>query len=129
MVCLPWSANAGAEMASVSSGSVKVSVSVAPRYKLLAAKPLDMARVGQDGHSERLCLATNSLRPIMPLTLVRRFTRGPNESEPHAAQEIQIRAAPHVTGWTCMPLRDDSALLAFNPADRPGSQLLLVRPE
>lgn len=128
-VLLPAAANPGPAVGSASSGSVEISVSVAPRYKVLAVNAPDATGVRPGPHSDLLCWATNSSAPTIPVKLVRSTTRRPNLREAESGEDMQLVDGT-TTGLSRCGLMDDrSAPRAPNPKDRLAGQLLLVRPE
>ena len=129
---LPAAANAGPAVGSVSSGSVEISVSVAPRYKV-APEAAVVAHFRPAVHSGRYCLATNLPAPTMPVVLVWSSSRRPGSPEAEAVlvpgqyTEIEPEAAAGVR--PCGLVEDDSTSHAPGQAGRPAGRLLLVRPE
>lgn len=120
-------ANAGPGTGPTSSGTVEISISVAPRYKLLAEEASGAGAI-QEGQSGRVCLTTNSSALSLPVMLVRPFRRRPEPSKaepghdwPADGSATEIRS--------CGPGQDHSAPLDLDPMERSASQLVLVRPD
>ena len=96
-----------AELGPISSGSIQIQVSVAPRYAL---RTTDGSTAGS------YCLAGNGLAPAFPVELVRQDHAGNHTGQsplPIASCQQQLRAGV----WTSAD------------ASNAGTQLLLVRPE
>lgn len=128
-VLLPAAANPGPAVGSAFSGSVEISVSVAPRYKVLAVSAPDAARVRPRTHSDRLCLATNSSAPTMPVMLVRPTTRRQHLRKAGSGEDMQLAEGAETEIWRCGLMKDQSTSRVVNPMGWSASQLLLVRPE
>lgn len=128
-ILLPAAANSSPAVGSSSSGSVEISVSVAPGYKVLAIEASDGASVQPDVHSARLCLATNSSSPTMPVMLVRPSARRPELREPASDVNMQPADGTALGIRPCGLTDDSSASRAFDPADLRTNQMLLVHPE
>lgn len=129
MAMMPASAQSSRPAGLASSGSVRISVSVAPRYEVRAVNASTPAGARPKGYSVRLCLVTNSSVPPMPVALVRPSAprmddgrAGGGADEPGA---MGIRAGD----VRCSPIDDGFAPEVLNAADRAGGQWLLVRPE
>lgn len=123
---LPAAANSSPAAGSVSSGRVEISVSVGPRYQVLAD---DRVGVRRGVHSGRPCLATNSSAPVMPVTLVRRPASRPDPRKPNSGENMQLEARTVAGIGRCGPMDDKAVWRAVNPADRTAGQLWLVYPE
>lgn len=120
-------ANASLGTGPTSSGTVEISISVAPRYKLLVEEASGAGAI-QEGQSGRLCLTTNSSALSLPVMLVRPSTRRP---DPSKAEPRHDRPAD---GWatkirSCGPGQDHSAPLDLDAMERSASPLVLVRPD
>lgn len=110
-----------------SSGSVEISVSVAPRFKVSMAAASDSASVRQ-GSSSRPCLAANVPALTLPVLLLPPSARGLDAFQAGAGQE----PVPGKRGVTaimpCGHAGDHNGATA-SLADKKGDQLWLVRPE
>lgn len=123
---LPAAANSRPAVGSFSSRRVEISVSVGPRYQVLAA---DTVGARQGVHSGRLCLATNSSAPAMPVTMVRRPATRPDPRKLHSGENRQLAAGTVAGIGRCGPTDDKAVWRAVYPADRETGQLWLVYPE
>lgn len=126
---VPASAQSSRPAGLASSGRVRISVSVAPKYEVRAFNASAPAGTRSKGHPVRLCLVTNSSVPPMQVALVRPSVQrmdvvktGGGADEPGA---MGIRASD----VRCSPINDGFAPDVLNAADRTGRQWLLVRPE
>lgn len=126
---IPAIAHSSPAARSVSSGSVQISVSVAPRYKVLAVEAPDAARDRPERYFDRLCLATNSSVPPMPVMLVRPSTHRLDVGEAGLDEDGQLADGTSTGVWRCSLMNDRSASEAPNPADRAPGRWLLVRSE
>lgn len=124
----PAIAHSSKPAASVSSGSVQISVSIAPKYRLTVTAP-SPSPIRPAVHSDRVCLGTNASVPSMPVNLVRSLSKwidvgregvGANEPAP-----MGIMAGT----WRCSPIDDGAASDFLNAEDRAAGPWLLVRPE
>jgi len=123
---LPAAAHASPAAESVSSGRLEISVSVGSRYKVVAADTVG-ARLGV--HSGRLCLATNSSAPVMPVRLVRWPASRPDPRKPGSGENAQLAHGTAAGIGRCGPMDDKAVWHAVKPADRTAAQLWLVYPE
>lgn len=126
---LPAAATSSSAAGSASSSRVEISVSVAPRYKVMAVQPPGAARVRRELHSDWPCVETNLSAPTMPVTLVRSSTRGPDLRKAGPGDDMQLADGTATGIWRCGLMQANSASRTPNPTDRSASQLLLVRPE
>ena len=126
---LPAAANPDSAVSSVSSGSVEISVSVAPRYKILAVNARDATSAQPVTYSDLLCLATNSSTPTMPVKLVRPATHRPKLREAEFGEDMQPVDGSTTGTWRCGLMEGRSASHNPNPKVELADQLLLVRPE
>lgn len=90
-------AGTNAAAASTSSGSVNISLSVAAHYRMALKTP--EAGVRPEAQSARLCLATNSLLPTMPVALIwsRLETDGISRAEPASGEATTIVSCEVIT--------------------------------
>lgn len=126
---VPAIAQASKTARSVSSGSVQISVSVAPRYKVLAVDAPSLAGVRPERHSDRLCLVTNSSMPTMPVKLVRPSAQWLDVGQAGLGAHEQIAVQKPRGAWLCSLIDDRSTSGSPNLEDRAGGRWLLVRPE
>lgn len=128
-VLLPAAADPTPAVGSVSSGSVEISVLVAPRYKVIAFKAPDAASVRSDVHPGWFCLTTNSSVPTMPVKLVWPRTRRPNFPEVEPGEDMQLANATATGISRCGLMEAKPASRTPDPEDRLAGQLWLIRPE
>lgn len=128
-VMTPAIAHSNPPARSGSSGSVQISVSVALRYKVLAVDAPDAARGRPERHFDRLCLATNSSVPPMPVMLVQPSSDRLNFGEVGVGVDGQPADWTPTGVWRCWLMDDGVASGAPHPADRPDGRWLMVRPE
>lgn len=110
-----------------SSGSVEISVSVAPQYKLLVR---EMTRAGavQETIPNILCLATNSWTPSLPIMLVRLSNSWPDLRRvgPRLNQRTD---QPGIEIKSCALEPVSAAPLSLEQEGRPTNPIVLLRPE
>ena len=125
----PAPAYAGPAVGSAASGRVEISVSVGPRYQVLAAEALDAASVRRGIYSNLLCLATNSSAPTLPVLLVRPLVLRPELPGAGAREDLQLIDGTAAGIGRCAATNGKSVSRAANADYRTAGQLLLVRPE
>jgi hypothetical protein len=119
---LPVPADASPTVGSVWSGQVEISVSVAARYKLRALEMPDVAHVRPGVRPRRLCLATNSSAPMLPVFLVQDLPEtGANEDMLPGDGAAEI--------GRCVVTEGEPVSHAANAVYRTDGQLMLIRPE
>lgn len=109
-------------------GTVEISVTVAPRYKVLALELAESASVRLDTRLDRLCLVTNSLVPTMAV-VVPRTTRQPNRSKSRSREEEQFTEGTATQIRPCGLMKIQPRSHAIKSLDQPANQPLLIRPE
>ena len=134
---MPNPAIAGREIGPTSSGSLEISISVAPRYQINTGKAFG-TQASQDGSSGRLCLETNSPAPSLPVQLLRpsqhqiqsneNTMRNPQLDWSRAEIGLCARADNHFTLSAIEPTPASRAVGASR-SQQPTSLLVLVSPE
>ena len=133
---MPNPAIAGPEIGLTSSGSLEISISVAPRYHLRTGTDFGI-EADQHGYSGRLCLETNSPAPSLPVQLLR-----PSHQN-HPSNEMSTHNPPVDWSKTKIGLcaRADNHFkvvteptpaprpVGASPSQQPTSLLVLVSPD
>lgn len=127
--CLPATAHSRPAVGSASSGRVEIRVLVGSRYNVQAVNSPDAAGVHPDRHLVRLCLATNSSAPTLPVIVVRQSIARPGLRKVEPGEDQQRADKPATNIGRCALMDETLAASAANSADSPFSQLVLVRPQ
>lgn len=127
-ICLPAGANSRPAIGTASSGKVEISLSVAPRYKVLALKGPVAGSVRTSAQAGQLCLAANLSGPVMPVALLWSSGRGPETGVAASLQDARLGHEKAIGIWACTG-ESHWASPAPDPAARPNRRMLLVRPE
>lgn len=129
MAMVPARAQSSRSAGLASSGSVRISVSVAPKYEVRRVTASTPADTRSMGHSARLCLITNSSVPPMPVALVRASAKWMDVGKISDGTDEPGAMGTGASDVRCSPIEDGFAPEVLNAADRTGHPWLLVRPE